>query len=101
MNEQRDTFVPDLTKLQKELGPTPKPVVSKPEDYAPKKENKAPYISQAIKVILHGAPRWHNLSVGEQEALDLIATTISYILTGEKDTVMYWDAIEKQASGVE
>jgi len=96
-----EQFTPNMDKLKAELGRVPpEPTnISRPEDFAPKSkpDNRAPYISQALKVVMHSGPRWLQLSVGEQEALDLIATRISYILTSPGD--QFWENIATLAEG--
>lgn len=104
MSDTRHTFVPDMDVLKKELGRMPDPPPKdKPEDYAPKSkgENQAPYLSQGIKLVMHRAPGWNGLRANEMEALDLIATAISIILTDDKLVKVNWEKICALAEGVE
>ena len=98
----RNDFVPNMERLKQELGRNPPPApVSRPEDYAPKHDKepkRAAYIAQALKVTIHGGPRWLELSVNEQEALDLIATAISRLLTYNVGASEFWSEIAGQAS---
>jgi len=93
-------FVPDMEGLKKELGRQPQLPETKPEDFAPKARNSASRIAQAIKAVIHGGPRWSQLSDEERETLELIATNMSEILTDHATGHDAWADIAARAEEI-
>lgn len=101
-------FAPDMDRLKSELGRTPPPspslTTSKPEDYAPKHRSKPAHapdytraeakLAQAIKFQLRDTEGWDDLTLGEKEALDLIATSMGRICVGRN----YWNELAEYAA---
>lgn len=95
-------YTPDMDKLRTELGRTPPPPMptSKPEDFAPKPRVRPDYarsevkLAQAIKFQLRDTDGWDDLTLGEKEALDLIATSMGRICAGRD----YWEELAKYAA---
>jgi hypothetical protein len=50
-------------------------------------------ISQNLKAMLHSEDAWGGLEPNQQEALDLICTKISRIMSGHHDFADHWDDI--------
>ena len=54
-------------------------------------------VSQQLKNTIHNAHNWHRLSNDKREALDLIMTKISRIMSGEPNEPDHWLDIEGYA----
>lgn len=50
-------------------------------------------ISQAIKTTLRASSGWAQLSLAQQESLDMIALKISRIVSGRSNEADHWDDI--------
>lgn len=50
-------------------------------------------ITQALKSVMHGADKWHQLAPDQQEALDMIAHKIGRILNGDPNYHDSWHDI--------
>lgn len=48
---------------------------------------------QTIKSAMHSGPQWDNMSPGQREALELIATKIGRIVCGDPNFKDHWDDI--------
>lgn len=48
---------------------------------------------QTIKSAMHSGPQWDNMSPGQREALELIATKIGRIVSGDPNHIDHWDDI--------
>ena len=53
--------------------------------------------AQAIKQTLRNSPGWHDLSPRQRESLDLIATKISRIVSGNPNEPDHWNDISGYA----
>lgn len=53
--------------------------------------------SQAVKQALRNAPGWQDLSPRQRESLDLIATKIGRIVSGDPDEPDHWNDISGYA----
>lgn len=93
-------YTPDIDKLKTELGRVPTMATqSKPEDYAPRRARpdyarSEVKLAQAIKFQLRDTDGWDDLTLGEKEALDLIATSMGRICAGRD----YWEELAKYAA---
>ena len=58
-------------------------------------------IAQALKSVMRDSPNWSTLSGAQAEALDMFASKISRLLTGDPDYVDNWHDIQGYASLVE
>lgn len=47
-------------------------------------------VSQAIKAAVHGSPRWAKMTAAQRESLDLIATKIGRICSGDPNEKDHW-----------
>lgn len=47
-------------------------------------------ITQQIKRILWGSPKWHTMSASQQEALEMVAHKIGRIVNGDPDYADSW-----------
>lgn len=54
-------------------------------------------VAQNIKAIMSNSPKYYALDVRQREALDLIATKIGRILTGDCKVYDHWDDISGYA----
>ena len=50
-------------------------------------------IIQALKYVIRDAPNYENLTNPQKESLDLIATKMGRILTGDPNCLDHWDDI--------
>ena len=50
-------------------------------------------ISQNLKAMLHGEDAWNGLEPHQQEALDMICTKISRIMSGRHSYLDHWDDV--------
>lgn len=102
-------YTPDMEKLKTELGRSPPPTLtqSRPEDFAPRPKAERLQLyhttlpevvtAQAIKHILREHPDWEKMTVGEREALDLIATDMARVCSGKNQWISIgeWAALGK------
>lgn len=58
-------------------------------------------IAQELKAVMRGSPNWSSLSGAQAEALDMFASKISRLLTGDPDYADNWHDIAGYATLVE
>ena len=58
-------------------------------------------IAQDIKAVMRNAPKWCALSGAQQEALDMFASKISRILTGDPNYLDNWHDVAGYAARIE
>ena len=58
-------------------------------------------IAQELKSVMRGSPNWSTLSGAQAEALDMFASKISRLLTGDPDYADNWHDIQGYAALVE
>lgn len=54
-------------------------------------------IAQALKTVMHGERSWQHMSDKQRESLDMIATKLSRILSGDPSTPDHWQDISGYA----
>lgn len=58
-------------------------------------------LTQALKAVFHGSPRWDTLLPDQREALEMIAHKVGRILNGDPDYVDSWTDLVGYARLVE
>ena len=52
---------------------------------------------QELRSLFRSSPRWPQIPPAQREALDMIATKMSRILSGQADRVCHWEDVEGYA----